>query len=1092
MDRRGLSLAHSSRVPADPCQPTNQPRAPVGVSRRYFPVSLPPQSADHGPILSAVVFDMDGVVTNTARIHATAWKALFDEVIRSVAPEQALFDPEEDYRAHVDGRAREAGVQSFLTARGITVPEGTPDDEPGAFTVHGLAKRKQGFLDEALRRQDVEVFPDTRRLLHRLRGQGTPTALVTSSRNSVPILENAGLTDLFDVRIDGNDAVELGLPGKPDPALFVEAVRRLGFSPEQCAVFEDARSGVHAAHAGGFGLVVGVDRGGAGAQLWEGGADRVLTDVGEMDLHAGWHVGKNSRPHAWLLAYDGFEPDNEHSREALCTLSNGYWGTRGAVPGAPAGKVHYPGTYLAGIFNRVTSQIGDTSMETEHLVKAPDWTFLRVETVDGRTLHPAKDEILDLRQELDMRKGVLRRVIRQRDEQGRITRIVTEQLQSMSDPHLAALRMTVEPENWDGEVRVVSRIDADVTNDNVAEDAELVNRHLGTPVIHHLDGRTAALETTTTQSGVTLALATRTSVSAPDSDPAEGRPSDAERAVGHVFDAELTPGRPLTIEKIAAAVSSRDRALSTPHLDVDKRIRRAGDFDALHADHVQRWNRWWEVFGMELDTTRRNSLALNLHIFHVLQCVASVNPDLDAGVPARGLHGEGYRGQHFWDELFVYPMLTLRQPALTRALLLYRHRRLGEARAAAREAGLRGALFPWRSGSDGREETAPMLLNPLTGNWMPDNSRNQHHIGLAIAYSVWQYYQATDDLAFLTDVGAELIIEVARLFASNAEHNSEEDRYSISGVMGPDEFHDGYPDAPGEGLRDNTYTNVLASWTLVRAAEALAALDPHDTSVLRDRLDITDREMERWEHISRRLRVPFHADGIISQFDGYENLKEFPWGEYEQRYDDLGRLDLILADEGDSPNNYQLSKQADLLMLFYLFNTEELRILFARLGYDLSQDVIERTVEFYLRHTSDGSSLSQLVHSRVMAELDPSRSWAFFEESLQADLSDGQGSSTKEGIHIGAMAGTVDIILRSYGGLKTRAGILMLDPRLPRELPRVGFQVHYRGQSIDVHLTHHNARLRLDPNSVNAVNVAVRGIHHRLLPGDSWELPLAS
>lgn len=1056
-------------------------------------MSSPQQPTDdRGPLLAAAVFDMDGVVTNTARIHAAAWKALFDEVLRTTAPKQALFDVEEDYRRYVDGRAREAGVQSFLAARGIDVPQGTPADKAGTFTVYGLAKRKQGFLDEALDREEVEVFPDTLRLLRRLQEQGIPLALVTSSRNSVAILQNAGLIDIFDVRIDGNDAVELGMPGKPDPALFVEAVRRLGLSPEQCVVFEDARSGAQAAHDGGFGLVIGVDRGHAGAQLWESGADRVLSDIAEVDLHAGWHVGKNSRPHAWLLTYDGFDADAERTREALCTLSNGYWGTRGSIPGVSPGKVHYPGTYMAGIFNRVTSEIDGTSMKTEHLVKAPDWTFVQIETTEGDLIHPMEDEILDLRQELDMHKGVLRRVIRQRDKQGRITRISTEQIQSMDDPHLAALRMTVEPENWEGEVRVISRIDADVTNDNVSADAELVSRHLSVPVIEHLDGRTVSLQATTTQSEITLAVATRTSVRAPESEPVEGRPSDAERAVGHVFDATLIPGTPLTIEKIAAAASSRDRALSTPRLDAVKRIEWARDYDALYTAHVQRWNRWWELFGMDLNTTRQNSLAINLHIFHVLQCVAAANPDLDAGVPARGLHGEGYRGQHFWDELFVYPMLTLRQPALTRALLAYRYRRLNEARAAAREAGLQGALFPWRSGSDGSEETAPLLLNPMTDNWMEDNSRNQHHIGLAIAYSVWQYYQATDDLAFLTDIGAELIVEVARLFASNAEHDSEEDRFSISGVMGPDEFHDGYPDAAGEGLRDNTYTNVLASWTLMRAADVFAVLDPHDATVLRDRLSITDREMERWEHISRRLRVPFHADGIISQFEGYEDLKEFPWEEYEQRYDDLGRLDLILASEGDSPNNYQVSKQADLLMLFYLFSIEELRILFARLGYNLDQETIERTVEFYLEHTSDGSSLSQLVHARVMAELDPARSWEFFEESLQADLDDSTGSSTEEGIHIGAMAGSIDILLRSYGGLKTHAGILMLDPRLPQKLPELAFQVHYRGQSIDVWITHSSARLSLDSKSIDPLNVVVRGIHHRLLPGDTWELQLAA
>ena len=1054
------------------------------------PMVDPDSPSRYEPGISAVLFDMDGVVTNTALIHATAWKSLFDDVIKDKAPGQAPFDKETDYRAHVDGLTREDGVRSFLRARGIDVPEGSADDGPEELTIHGLAARKQGYFDEALARQGVEVFPDTLHLLKRLNAEGIPAVLVTSSRNSGPILESAGITDLFTARVDGNDIIEQGLAGKPAPDPFLAAARQLGAAPEQCVVLEDSSAGVKAAHDGCFGLVIGVDRADDINELWEAGADRVLRDVSTIDLHTGWHVGKADRPDPWLLSYDDFDAEAEGTREALCTVGNGYWATRGAIPGTRAGTTHYPGTYLAGIFNRVENCTDGSPAETEHLINAPDWTFLRVETPDGRVLHPSDDELLDYRQELDLRHGVLRRMVRARDEQGRITRISTEQFQSMADPQLAALRVVVDAENWEGDVQVFSAINGDVRNTNVADDTALETRHLRRPIRHHLDERTVLLEAQTTQSDITVAMATRTTVNSSGSDAVTVRPADSTRSVGQLFSGSVAPGSPLVVDKVATVATSRDPALSTPALAATKRIRRAGDYGESHARHIRRWTQLWRLFHVDIQDGRQASLSLNLHTFHVLQSIASATTDLDAGVPARGLHGEGYRGHIFWDELFVYPMLTLRQPALTRALLLYRYRRLDEARAAAKKIGLRGALFPWQSGSDGREETPPRLLNPRNGEWIPDNSHHQHHIGLAVAFSVWNYHQVTQDQAFLTDVGAELVIEVARLFASNTEHDPVEDRYSISGVMGPDEFHDGYPGQPGEGLRDNTYTNVLASWTLARVPEILDALDPHEASALRDRLDLGDDELERMARISSRLTIHFHKDGVISQFAGYEDLREFPWEQYRERYEDIGRLDLILQDEGDSPNNYRLSKQADLLMLFYLFSVEELRTILERMGYELSDDTVDRTIDFYLERSSDGSSLSQLVHAWVLSSKNRAKSWSFFHQALDTDLSDGKGSSTAEGIHMGAMAGTIDMILRCYGGVEIREGLLVLNPQLPDELPAASFQLHYRGQPIAIHIAHDQVRLELEPSVAQPIEVRVGTTCQTLSPGDVWEVDL--
>jgi alpha,alpha-trehalase len=297
----------------------------------------------------------------------------------------------------------------------------------------------------------------------------------------------------------------------------------------------------------------------------------------------------------------------------------------------------------------------------------------------------------------------------------------------------------------------------------------------------------------------------------------------------------------------------------------------------------------------------------------------------------------------FWDELFIFPFLSLRLPEITRALLMYRYRRLDEARAAARKAGYDGAMYPWQSGSDGREETQRLHLNPKSGRWISDKSNLQRHVNAAIAYNVWQYFQVTQDMEFLSFYGAVMILEVARFWASMATYNEELERYEILGVMGPDEYHDAYPDSERPGLDNNAYTNVMAVWVLCRALEVLDLLPRERRQELSETLALRQEELERWDDVSRRMRVVFHHDGIISQFEHYERLQEFDWDGYRKKYGDIQRLDRVLDAEDDTPNRYQVSKQADVLMLFYLFSSEELGDIFRRLDYPFEYDTIPKT-----------------------------------------------------------------------------------------------------------------------------------------------------
>ena len=201
-------------------------------------------------------------------------------------------------------------------------------------------------------------------------------------------------------------------------------------------------------------------------------------------------------------------------------------------------------------------------------------------------------------------------------------------------------------------------------------------------------------------------------------------------------------------------------------------------------------------------------------------------------------------------------------------------------------------------------------------------------------------------------------------------------------------------------------------------------------SELLTRLSLDERELEHWEDVSRKMRVILHEDGVISQFEGYEELAELNWSAYQERYGDISRLDRILEDEGDSPNSYKVSKQADVLMLFYLLSADTLGSIFERLGYAFEPDAIPRSIDYYLQRTSHGSTLSRVVHSWVLARSNRQCSWEFFENVLRSDLDDTQGGTTAEGIHLGAMAGSVDLIQRCYLGIETNNDVIWFNPVL--------------------------------------------------------------
>jgi trehalose/maltose hydrolase-like predicted phosphorylase len=798
------------------------------------------------------------------------------------------------------------------------------------------------------------------------------------------------------------------------------------------------------------------------------------------------HPDLGTQDNEWVLEYHSYVPEDESLREALCTLGNGRFATRGAAPEHRIQEDHhYPGTYLAGVYNRLAEEKAGREIVNESMVNLPNWLLLTFRIDSGPWFSIDEVEILEFRQTLETDHGILVRHVRFADDAGRETTLTQRRLVSMARPAVAALETNLRPENWSGRIQFSSSIDGDVENRNVDRYRDLRGDHL--EILDTGDSDTCRyLRTRTSQSRVEIVTAMRHRLWV-DNEPRtpDAVMSESDGMVTEIIEVDASEGMEVRLEKVIALHSSRDTAISEPLTACEQELRAAPDFSGLESEHRQSWIGLWSEFAVNMEAELRVRQVTNLHIFHLLQ-VASPNVfEVDAGIPARGLHGEAYRGHIFWDELFIFPVLHSRAPEIARSLLRYRYRRLPAARRLAAEAGYEGAMFPWQSGSDGSEETQEMHLNPKSGRWHPDRSHRQRHINIAVAYNIIQYHRFTGDLDFLTEFGAELLIEIARFWSSIAVYNRVADRYDIVGVMGPDEFHDADPNWDGPGLRNNAYTNVMVSWLLDCVPRVLEPVpERHRTSLLYS-LGIDQADLERWSDISRKLHVPTH-EGVISQFEGYGALEEFDWDAYREKYEDIERLDRILEAEGDSPNRYKVSKQADVLMLFYLLSFEELTTVLARLGVVFDEEALNRNISYYLDRTSHGSTLSRLVHSWVLARSDRRRSMELFRQALESDVSDIQDGTTEEGIHLGAMAGTVDLLERGYSGMEAAAdGVLRFKPSLPAEIERLSFSIYYQRRWLEIALVNDHLQVSSEVTAQPPIELECRGERVSLASGEA-------
>lgn len=750
----------------------------------------------------------------------------------------------------------------------------------------------------------------------------------------------------------------------------------------------------------------------------------------------------------WKLTYNKFDPEEESLREALLTLGNGYFGTRGAAPENFATKVHYPGTYIAGVYNTLPTKVASRTIYNEDFVNCPNWLVLNFRIDDDPWFSRNKGKILTWKVQLDMKKGMLSRRVRWQDNKGRITLIENHRIVSMADPHCGALRCKITPENYDGTITFRGGIDGLIINAGVERYKQLVSTHLE-PMSHGTFGKDGIfLQMKTNQSNIQITEAVRTLVyeGTRKIEPEMSVIMHGRQRIMQDFSINVKKGERYSVEKLVSIYTSRDQGVADNCEKAQDAVKRLESFDMLYKSHQAKWKALWKRFDIQVKGDDFVQLAMRLHAFHLLQSASTYNEDIDAGMPVRGLHGEAYRGHIFWDELYIFPFYNLRSPEITRALLMYRYRRLHAAKENAKKNGYKGAMYPWQTASTGEEVTQIIHLNPMSGTWGPDYSSLQRHVSIAVAYNVWTYHCMTGDRDFLDRYGAEMIIEIAHFWSSIAKFDTEKRKYVIEGVMGPDEFHEKYPGATEGGLNNNAYTNVMVVWVLEKALKTIdQILNDEDRDALLIKADINEKEVARWRDITEKMYIPMDDTGLIEQFDGYEKLKELDWDEYRRKYDNIHRIDRILKAEGLSPDSFKVAKQADVLMLFYVLNLEEIKEIFTKLGYPFKKTILNKNYDYYSKRTSHGSTLSRVVFAHVASLIgDADLSLKLFKEGLESDMYDIQGGTTQEGIHAGVMGSTIDLFLRSYAGLNILEDCICLDPKLPKEWQELKFNVRYK------------------------------------------------
>lgn len=872
-------------------------------------------------------------------------------------------------------------------------------------------------------------------------------------------LENADI-DLIDQHTADNHKVEI-FNFESQKHLHQKLFDDYNLCPEESALLSDNPKNIKFIRKSGVAYCVGI--GGESKEFYHNYADEVLEDLNQVDFKDFFNWFENQLNHEkWCLVYKHFDKEEEKLRETLTTVGNGFVGHRNAISFMKADEdTHYPGTYIAGLFNKVTTKIADREIYNNDFVNVPNAFLVEFKFDNDKDYwHSNHLKLIDYEHRLNMKTGEATRAMILQHDDGRKIHYTCRRFAGMHNMHVLGQKITITPLNFSGILKLLSSIDGDIINYGVPRYRKLSGHHFNVKDTEAKKNY-LSLSAETTASEVKIDLCVYHNTQSSNSPV----PILTDKSAQYLFEENLKEKQAFNLERTVYIETSRNQ------FEGDKKFINYGE---NLKKSKRAWSKIWKNIDIEIKGDRYAQELVRMQLYHLMCSASPNNTKIDAGITARGLHGEAYRGHIFWDELFILPFYFKNYPEVAKSIMLYRYRRLDAARKHAKKNNKEGALIPWQIADTGEEETQEIHYNPMSKEWDPDLSRKQRHVSISVAFNILNYYKYTQDNDYLSQEGGEMLLEILRYWASKVRYNEKDKRYHIYRVMGPDEFHEKYPQNPvtDGGIDDNAYTNVMVSWLFNKVVEFV----PKISSDTKDKIGFESEELHKWSDIKNKLFVNIE-NKIIEQFDGYFGLKEIDWKYYEEKYGDIGRMDRILKSENDYPDHYKVAKQADTLMLFYLLEPEELASLLDQLGYEVDdpESFLIKNFDYYIKRTSHGSTLSYVVHAYLLDEI-PNRDddlWKWFHYALNSDFDDIQGGTTEEGIHCGVMAGNINLIYNCFAGIKMGQKI-KLKPNLPKHWKSLKLKIKF--QDVDYKFKLTKNKIRVKANSKHEMIARYKGI----------------
>lgn len=926
--------------------------------------------------IKAALFDLDGVVVFTDKYHYLAWKRLADE---------NGWEFDEKVNNRLRGIPRIASLEEILKYNGIDLPYEEKER---------LADIKNTYYKKLLNELNPsDIYKGSVEFIEELRKRNVKIALCSSSKNAGFVLEKLGLSYLFDKVVTGNDIVN----SKPHLEVFLKGAEKLGIPAFHCVVFEDALAGIQAGKAAKM-RTVGVGNREETEEL----ADQFITDYSEIDIPVFLESGKIK---SYPISETSFVEDNfclndvKHI-ETVFALGNGYMGLRGTYDEEDEiGQIN--GMYINGIFAvkpySHPALFKGFAKRDQFTVNLSDWRIINL-YVDGEKACFLKHNIKDHFRELDFISGQLKRSFIFETATGKRIRVESRRLVNMDEVHSAEISYTVTPLNFDGELIIES-----VVVKNTTTFDEVCTKTVSETERDGIYTELLCVPTTKQEVSVSVAHTVDGQVLKTQSE------YSAERYKYTVY-ADLKRNTSVTLNKFAAFAATIDGIDNLTEFSHNIALENAkAGFEVIAKRQKAFWDDYWKTADVKIKGNSADCQAVRFSLFQLRQQLATVN---DCSIGATGLTGPQYSGKVFWDtEMYLMPYYNFTFPESQKGLLMYRYRILDKARERAAEFDAPGAMYSWCS-IDG-EETSVVF----------EASTAEYHLNSDIAYSIWRYYDSTEDRAFLYDYGAEIVFETAKFMFWRGNFSAARGgRFCLNAVCGPDEY--------ACGVNNNCYTNFMLRFHFefaLKLAKEMQNNAPEKFARLCEKISITEKDFADWKRAADNIYYKYNEQlGIYEQDDSFVYEDEADMSALPMNYDLRGMyhpLDLW---------RLQVSKQADVVLLNFIQ------------GDRFTKDEKQRCYDYYEPKCNHGSSLSTAIHCIMACELEKPEAYEFFRSTAYMDISDFK-KNTGHGLHIACLGGVWMSVVNGYLGMRHYTDGIHFEPRIPKEWEEYTLNFAYKG-----------------------------------------------